>query len=214
MKHRLSLAALALVTLAGTGLAAQHVVPVGGAATAASVTLLGVTNTAGQALLPDTGGMTSTDVDALQLPGQVAADALTSLTTGSQDQKRSGAQSVTHLENVSILGGLIQAGTLIAVASSSLSSAGATSNAFGSSLTDLVVNGVPIGSGDLIPAPNTRINLPGTGYVILNEQTITGNGVSASGIAVNLIHVVLQNPLTHFTTGEIVVGAARSQVGS
>jgi len=214
MKHTLSLATLALVALAGTGLAAQNVAPVGAAATAASVTLLGVTRTAGQALLPDSGGMTSTDVDALQLPGQVAADALTSLTTGSQDQGTSGAQSVTHLENVSILNGLIQAGTVIAVASSSLSSAGATSNAFGSSLTDLVVNGVPIGSGDLTPAPNTRITLPGTGYVILNEQTVTGNGVSGSGIVVNLIHVVLQNPLTHLTTGEIIVGAARSQVGA
>ena len=94
MKHTLSLATLALVALAGTGLAAQNVAPVGGAATAASVTLLGVTRTAGQALLPDSGGMTSTDVDALQLPGQVAADALTSLTTGSQDQGTSGAQSL------------------------------------------------------------------------------------------------------------------------
>src|SRR5690349_9925303 len=144
MKHPLSLAALALVALAGTRLAAQHVAPVGGAATAASVTLLGVTNTAGQALLPDTGGLTSTDVDALQIPGQVAIDALTSITSGAHDQKRSSAQSVTHLENVNILNGLIQASTIIAVASSSLSSAGATSNAFGSSLTDLVVNGVPI----------------------------------------------------------------------
>ncbi|HET9707808.1 MAG TPA: choice-of-anchor P family protein [Gemmatimonadales bacterium] len=214
MKHTLSLAALVLVALAGTGLAAQNVAPIGGAATGASVTLLGVTNTAGRALLPDTGGMTSTDVDALQIPGQVAADALTSMTSGSQDQKKSGAQSVTQLENVNILNGLIQAGTLIAVASSSLSSAGATSNAFGSSLTNLVVNGVPIGSGDLTPAPNTRINLPGTGYVILNEQTVTGDGVSTSGIVVNLIHVVLQNPLTHLTTGEIMVGSVRSQVGS
>ena len=214
MKHTLSLAALALVALAGTSLAAQHVAPVGGAATAASVTLLGVTNTAGQALLPDTGGLTSTDVDALQIPGQVAIDALTSITSGAQDQKKSSAQSVTHLENVNILNGLIQASTIIAVASSSLSSAGATSNAFGSSLTDLVVNGVAIGSGDLTPAPNTRIDLPGTGYVILNEQTVTGNGVTGTGIVVNLIHVVLQNPLTQLTTGEIVVGAASSQVGS
>lgn len=214
MKHTpLSLAALAFVAFAGTGLAAQNVAPVSGAATGASVTLLGVTNTAGQALLPDTGGMTSTDVDALQIPG-FAADALTSMTSGAQDQGKSSAQSVTHLENVNILSGLIRASTVIAVASSSLSSGAATSNALGSSLTDLVVNGVSLGSGDLTPAPNTRINLPGTGYVILNEQTVTGNGVSGSGIVVNLIHVVLQNPLTHLTTGEIVVGAARSQVGS
>jgi hypothetical protein len=43
---------------------------------------------------------------------------------------------------------------------------------------------------DATPAPNTRIALPGVGYAILNEQSIT-NSATASGITVNMIHLVL-----------------------
>jgi len=50
--------------------------------------------------------------------------------------------------------------------------------------------------------------------VVLNEQQITGDGVSSSGITVNMIHVVLQDVLTGLTTGEIIVGSAKSAVGS
>lgn len=73
-------------------------------------------------------------------------------------------------------------------------------------------------------APNTRINLPGVGYVVLNEQLRSGDGWSSSGIAVNMIHVVLQSvtggsctilgclPGVLTTTGEIIVGSASSGV--
>jgi hypothetical protein len=47
---------------------------------------------------------------------------------------------------------------------------------------------------------------------VLNEQTITGNGATASGITVNMIHVVLQNALTGIKTGEIILGSAKSAV--
>ncbi len=86
----------------------------------------------------------------------------------------------------------------------------ATSNALGSTLADLVVNGVRLTSGDGTVAPNTRVALPGVGYVVLNEQLPSGDGVHSSGLTVNLIHVVLQNALTGTRTGEIVVGSATS----
>ena len=63
-------------------------------------------------------------------------------------------------------------------------------------------------------APNTQLPLPGVGYVVLNEQQITGDGVSSSGITINMIHVILQDVLTGLTTGEIIVGSAKSAVGS
>jgi len=84
-----------------------------------------------------------------------------------------------------------------------------------------VVNGVAI-SSDV--APNTRLDLPGVGYAVLNEQSLTGDGVSSSGITVNMIHVVLQSltgggcgllgclPGVLATTGEIIVGSATSSV--
>jgi len=93
------------------------------------------------------------------------------------------------------------------VAASYVNQQAAGSGADGSTLLDLVVNGVPLAG---TPPPNTRIDLAGVGYVVLNEQTPTGNGVTTSGISVNMIHVVLRNALTGLTTGEIVVGSATS----
>jgi hypothetical protein len=96
------------------------------------------------------------------------------------------------------------------VASSYANGSTAGSDAVGSQLVGLVVAGQ---SFDGMPAPNTRVALPGVGYVVLNEQTITGNGTTASGITVNMIHVVLQSALTGVQTGEIIVGSASSAVG-
>src|SRR2546427_507414 len=75
---------------------------------------------------------------------------------------------------------------------------------------------LPFGAGfcaaalDELPAPNTRVSLPGVGYVVLNEQIASGG----AGITVNMIHVVLQNALTGLTTGEIIVASAFSSVGN
>src|SRR6266513_1876344 len=102
----------------------------------------------------------------------------------------------------------------------------ARSDAAGSTLTNLTVAGQSF-SGDQAVAPNTNVNLPGVGYVVLNEQIPTGDGVTSSGLTVNMIHVYLQslvggilNPITGQilggalqTTGEIIVGSATSSVG-
>ena len=113
------------------------------------------------------------------------------------------------LENVSLLSGLITADGVTALASSALSDGAASSNAEGSLLDNLVVNGTSI-SSDV--APNTRVDLPGVGYVVLNEQIPSGDGVTSSGLTVNMIHVVLLNALTGAQTGEIIVGSASSSV--
>jgi hypothetical protein len=65
------------------------------------------------------------------------------------------------------------------------------------------------------PEPNTRLDLPGVGYVVLNEQIAT-----AGGMTVNMIHVVLQQLVLgllgvvtgYRTTGNIIVGSASSSV--
>jgi hypothetical protein len=111
------------------------------------------------------------------------------------------AFSSATLGTVSILNGLITADGVVAMASST----GGDSNAAGSSLANLVVNGVQMSD----PAPNTRVELAGVGYAILNEQVTTSNGIT-----VNMIHVVLQQRVLagYVTTGEIVVGSASSSV--
>ena len=157
---------------------------------------------------PD-GAMTDNAADGMSVPGMLTADALTGTTSGAIDAAAA-AQSVSTVFNVNLLNGLITASSLTATVSSTSSGAQATSNALGSTFGDLVVNGVRITSGDGSIAPNTRVSLPGVGYVVLNEQLPTGDGVRSSGLTVNLVHVVLQNALTGLRTGEIIVGSATS----
>jgi hypothetical protein len=88
----------------------------------------------------------------------------------------------------------------------------AASNAAGTTLVDLVVNGVAMGV--VAPAPNTQIGVPGVGTLILNEQTRSGDGATSTGLDVTALHLVLTStdPLTGATTktGDIVVAAAGS----
>ena len=161
------------------------------------------------AVTADDGAMADDAADGLSVPGTLTTDALTGTTSGGINDAAA-AQSVATVFNVNLLNGLITASSLTATVSSTSDGAQATSNALGSTLADLVVNGVPLTSGDGTIAPNTRVALPGVGYVVLNEQLPTGDGVRTSGLTVNLIHVVLQNALTGTQTGEIIVGSASS----
>lgn len=113
----------------------------------------------------------------------------------------SDAVSSATLGAVNILNGLITADGVVAMATSTIGNA----NADGSSLANLVVNGTQVDD----PAPNTRMNLPGVGYVVLNEQIPTSGGMT-----VNMIHVVLQQTALGLTrtTGNIIVGSATSSV--
>jgi hypothetical protein len=155
------------------------------------------------------GAMADGDADGVSVPGTITTDALTGTTSGSIGDAAA-AQSVATVFNVNLLNGLITASSLTATVSSTTNGAQATSNALGSTLADLVVNGVQLTSGDASIAPNTRVTLPGVGYVVLNEQLPTGDGVRTTGLTVNLIHVVLQNDLTGLQTGELIIGSATS----
>jgi len=198
---------------------------VSGQAYGALVQSAGGTQQSALAVLPAVamadGAMTDGDADGLTVPGTITTEGLTGTTSGSIGDAAA-AQSVATAFNVNLLNGLITASSLTATVSSTSNGARATSNALGSTFGDLVVNGVSVTSGDGAIAPNTRMNLPGVGYVVLNEQLPTGNGVRASGLTVNLIHVVLQSltgggctllgclPGVLTTTGEIIVGSAGS----
>jgi len=197
-----------LLTLGLSAGALQAQTPVSGQALGAAVRTPATNLQSGQVTLPSEGGFVAADVDALSAP-EVMVDALTTMTSGATDTQASTAQSTAHLENVNVLNGVITAETVIAATSSWVSGA-AGWNAEGSSFTNLTVNGVPLGSGDYLPAPNTRVDLPGVGYAVLNEQIASG----ASGITVNMIHVVLRDALTGITTGEIIVASVSSSVGN
>jgi hypothetical protein len=157
------------------------------------------------AQLPGDGSLATDNTPTVNAGGLAGADNLSAIATGGDGS----AEGNSTLENVSLLNGLITANGVVALASSWLTNLGAASAATGSQMDNLVVGGVSYSSG---VAPNTRVSLPGVGYVILNEQRRTGNGFSSSGITVNMIHVVLTNVLTGAKTGEIIVGSATSNV--
>ncbi len=164
----------------------------------------------------------------MSVAGALSSDFLNSITSGEIGAAEAGAQSTSSAASVNILNGLITADEVVANVMSSASQDGAFSSADGSTFTNLAIAGVGSLSGDSPITPNMNISLPGVGYVVLNEQIPSGDGVSSSGLTVNMIHVYLQslvggilNPLTGQiiggtlqTTGEIIVGSATSTVAS
>lgn len=143
------------------------------------------------------------------MPGVAQAQNLVAMTSGAGDTHDASAQSSSTLESVNLLDGVVRADLVMAIVSSAIHGAVVNSNADGSTFSGLIVNGVSI-PPDL--APNTRINVPLVGTVILNEQIRSGDGVNSTGLRVNMIHVLVKDALTGITTGEIIVGSAKSYV--
>ena len=156
-------------------------------------------------VLPSGGGMVANEVLGVSVPGTVTSDTLSVTTTGAIGANTASAQSTATAENVDIAGGLVRAQVVVAISSSTANGTTATSNADGSTLVGLVVNGVP---QNVSPPPNTMIDIPGVGTVFLNEQIFGGDGVHTTALTVNMIHVVL----TGAVAGDIIVASAHSDV--
>lgn len=230
--HRMHrLAALGLVVGLTAGLAVAGVAQsVGGQAYSTYVnTPIASSGQSAMSVLPAISGTDGAEADAqgsaLSVPNTLSSDFLNSITSGELGTAEAGAQSTASAAHINILNGLITADEVIANVMSSVTMSGALSDATGSTFTNLVVAGMPVTSGDGPVAPNTNISLPGVGYVVLNEQIRTGDGVTSSGLTVNMIHVYLQSvtgggctllgcqPGVVTNTGEIIVGSATSSVG-
>ena len=95
-------------------------------------------------------------------------------------------KAVSTVQNVNLLRGLITAGLVRGVATSTASSTGATSADGGSTFSNLIVAGRSIGT---FVAPNTVINLPGIGSATLNERSGPVNGAHSTDYSVNMIDV-------------------------
>lgn len=152
------------------------------------------------------GGITTAEVTTVDVTGSYSSGLGTAVAAGGSGFDRATSQSVATAQNVSLLGGMITAQNVVAVASViTIGNNRYAGDGDGSSVTDLVINGVAYGGGgEVAPAPNTRVDLPGVGYAILNEQIMWRRG--GMGVTVNMIHV--------FTTSgsEIVVGSATSRI--
>jgi hypothetical protein len=157
---------------------------VGGTVVAGKTAPVSIGGGCGTAKVPQTvlGTVLSLNVPPIVVTGVVntsAADALNSA-TGTSD-----------VHSISLLGTLITATEVKAVSTTSKDNTGFHVSAAGSSLVNLIIaGGLPI---NVVPFPNTTIQLAGFGKVVLNEQIVTGTS-SAKGLTVNMIHVYVTNP--------------------
>jgi hypothetical protein len=182
---------------------------VAGQATAAAInTTAAGSQTFAGATLPQAGGMDQSDVDNATVNNTFGAAGLTSITTGQLDGGLVSVTTSAEAADVNILNGLIAAKAVVALATSYANGTTARSESDGSTLLNLMIAGMSYADG--VPASNTRVELPGVGYVVLNEQISSGDGVHSTGLTVNMIHVYLVDPLTGASGGEIVVAAATS----
>jgi hypothetical protein len=110
---------------------------------------------------------------------------------------------------VNLLGGVITANEIKAVSTTSVSGKVFSFSPAGSEFVNLSVLGLPI---SVNPAPNTTIELPGIGSVVLNEQ-ITATSSDMSTLTVNMIHihVTLPNLLGYPVGTQIIVADASSE---
>jgi hypothetical protein len=160
-------------------------------------------------VLPPDGGMVSDRLLRIAVPNVAVSSTLEVVTTGSIGAGTASAQSSATVEQVNLLNGAVAAQLVVAMSSSTADGSTARSTAEGSTLIGLSINGsAPV---DVTPSPNTTIPIPG-GAVILNEQIPEGDGVHTSALTVNMIHVVLKDPLTQTITADVVVSSAHSDV--
>ena len=118
----------------------------------------------------------------------------------------------SEVQAVSLLGGLVSANLVKSVSTTSQdSSTGVLSiSSAGTEFTNLSVLGVPITG---TPAPNTKITLPGIGYVELNQQSgkVEKRQAHLTVIAIHIV-VTLSTPLAAVGTS-IIVADANSSLG-
>jgi hypothetical protein len=134
-----------------------------------------------------TGSESSTNsVASISSAPYVASGSAVDRVISSRTSTSATVQSTSTIQNVNILNGAIQAAALSAVANSSGTSAGAASNPSGTTFTKLVINGTAYSAS---PPANTKITLPGLGYVVLNQQIPSKSGTTFTSLIVNMIRV-------------------------
>ncbi|HEX8769729.1 MAG TPA: choice-of-anchor P family protein, partial [Acidimicrobiales bacterium] len=163
---------------------------------------LGCTREAG---IHKSNSVLSVNADGLARTGTVVTTADTSANNGTVESK-----TTAETQAVNLLNGSVTADLVRAVSSTSHDANGFHFSAEGSTLAKLRVLGLPI---DVTPGPNTKIDLPGIGYVVLNEQIKTVHAKKAV-FTVNMIHVhVNQANVLGFALGtDIIVSHAQSDL--
>jgi hypothetical protein len=166
-----------------------------------------------------TGGKTlSNTVDSLSADGGkvLTADEVLSTVFTDRDASSAVAKNTSTVSGLNMLGGLITADAVKAVANTSANTSAITSSPAGSTFVNLKVAG---NSVEANVAPDTRLDLPGVGSVVLKSVKKNGNGKGSSMITVEMItvEVTQQNSFglpvgANIIVGHAVSGFTRSQI--
>ncbi len=183
-----------------------------------------VPTTVGFVSIPPNGGLDSQSLEQVQISGAVAAGASQSESSGTLTTDTSSAASFAQASGVCLLSSQTGCGisaTLVKSKSNSAANAtGAASDANGTEFLGLVVQGTPVSAA---PNPNTVVELPGIGFVILNEQFCDNQGTLSrncsdgivsghAGLTVRAIRLFVtapNNPLG-LKTGQVIVAESHS----
>jgi hypothetical protein len=181
--------------------------------------------TVGFVSIPPNGGHDHQDLNEVEIAGSVEAGASQSDSTGALTTTASSASSFAQATGACVLPsttGCTASATAVKTQSNSVASGVgvASSNDDGTELLGLVVMGTPVGAD---PEPNTVIDLPGIGFVILNEQFCDNQGTLAAncsdgsiaghaGLTVRAFRVVVTVPdnALGLQTGEVIVAESHS----
>ena len=175
---------------------------------------VGNTILVGQTAPASLAGLCGTTQEPLNTTGTVAGVSLPPLVSGGAvntavSDATQQAQAEANSAAISLLGGLITAQEITAFSTTTMDNSGNFQvSAAGSNFNNLVILGRPYSSTE---PPNTRINLPLLGYVVLNEQTSSIGSLNAT-MTVNMMHVyVTVGNLLGLQVGtQIIVSSATS----
>jgi hypothetical protein len=153
------------------------------------------------------GKVLSNNVKVVDGAGLVVSATGRTTTQGDVSGSSADARTTAMLEDVHVLGDLITADSAKAVARADFDGTQGTASAWGSEFVNLSVGGVPTAT----PPPNTEVNLPPVGRVILNEQTLSG-GPDGARARVIMIHVFVDRDNAYgLPVGtEIIVSSAKA----
>lgn len=119
------------------------------------------------------------------------------------------ARTTAKLQRVALLAGMVSASEIRAVSQTSIIGGKRVRSAVGSGVVGLKVLGLPVPAA--MVGPNTKIDLPGVGYLVINEQIIP-DASSDDRMTVNGLRIVVTkaNALGLPVGATIILGHATS----
>jgi hypothetical protein len=135
------------------------------------------------------GKVRTNNVNSLDVGQTLSSGTGTTSAYGKQLATGGVARTTATVEDLSLLSGLITADAVKAVAQDKVRGGNRTSSTEGSRFVNLKVGETSVA---IEPAPNTRLPLPGIGYVIVNEQQVPSSPTSAVRVKVNGLRVVIR----------------------